>query len=157
MPPRFKLTPPEPSEDEIHEACASALDALLLEPAQWACYPAGHIQLSGAQADKLRRHGLKPNWPDLFIVFNALTFGFEVKTRAGKLSKTRFIVNKRGKRRLVEGQEDVFPRLRKAGMSITVVHSVDELLAACRYIGIPIRATVTQPQLKLVAASSVAA
>jgi hypothetical protein len=41
----FRLEAPEPYELDIHEACASALDKLLLPPAIWACYPAGAVQL----------------------------------------------------------------------------------------------------------------
>ncbi len=51
----FRLRPPEPLEVDIHEACASALDRLLAPPAEWACYPAGHIKLAPAELSRLQR------------------------------------------------------------------------------------------------------
>jgi hypothetical protein len=89
---------------------------------------------------------LKAGWPDIQIVFEGLIFGIEIKAPGGKLSKTRIVTNKRGRRRLIEGQEDVFPRLKKAGMTIAIIHSPDELLNVLRYFGLPMRASVMQPQ-----------
>ena len=144
---RFKLTMPEPSEVQIHEACARALDALLLPPAAWACYPAGHIRLAAAETARLTRAGLKRGWPDLLVIFEALVFGIEIKAKGGALSKTRTVRNRQGKLRIVEGQAEVFPRLERAGMHIIVVHSVDEMLTKLRQLGLPLRATVGQESM----------
>lgn len=136
----FRLSAPEPLEFDIHQACGEALDKLLLSPAQWACYPAGGVQLSPQQTARLARLGLKRGWPDLIIVFEGLVFGIELKRRGGRLSKTRVGRTRRGAPRIYEGQEDTFPRLRAAGMTIGIAHSVDELLAQIRVWGIPLRA-----------------
>jgi hypothetical protein len=138
----FRLTAPEPGELEIHEHCARVLDALLQPPAMWACYPAGHVELAPAQLARLKRVGLKRGWPDVLIIYQGLSFGIEIKARGGKLSKTRIGRTKRGGLQVFEGQEDVFARLGSAGMSIAVVHGVDEMLAAIRNWGIPLKAEV---------------
>jgi hypothetical protein len=148
---RFRLTAPEPAEMEVHVACAKVLDALLLPPAIWACYPAGQIKLSEAQMARYKRVGLKRGWPDLFIIYQALVFGIELKKRGGQLSKTRIARDRRGQMRIYEGQEDVFPRLFAAGMPIAIVHSVDEMLEQIQRWGIPLRAQV-QPHRPAAAA-----
>jgi hypothetical protein len=135
----FRLTAPEPDELEIHTHCAKVLDALLQAPAIWACYPAGHVELAPAQLARLKRVGLKRGWPDVLIIYEGLTFGIEIKARGGKLSKTRIGRSKRGGLQVFEGQEDVFARLMAAGVSIAVVHGVDEMLAAIRNWGIPVK------------------
>jgi hypothetical protein len=133
----FKM--PEPKEIDIHTACADALDQLLLKPAEWACYPAGHVQLSAAEVTRLSRVGLKRGWPDILILYEGLLFGVELKRRGGKLSTTRIGRTKKGSPRIYEGQVEVFPRLQAAGMTIAIVHSVDELLAQLRGWGLPLR------------------
>jgi hypothetical protein len=47
---------------------------------------------------------------------------------------------RRGAWREVIGQEETFPRLERAGMRIAVCRSVDEVLAALRAWGVPLRA-----------------
>jgi hypothetical protein len=146
--PRFRLTAPEPLEFDIHQACADALDKLLLPPAVWACYPAGVVQLSSQQAARMTRLGLKRGWPDLLIGFQGL-WGIELKRRGGRLSKTRVGRTRRGSPRILEGQEDIFPRLIASGAfrAIAVAHSVDEMLAQLTAWGIPlgIHSTLNQP------------
>jgi hypothetical protein len=46
---------------------------------------------------------------------------------------------KRGGWRELTGQEDVFPRLEDAGMTIAVCRSVPEVLAILRAWGVPMR------------------
>jgi hypothetical protein len=135
----FRLTAPIVAELDIHEACAKALDALLLPPAIWFAMPVGHVQLSGAQTARLARIGLKRGLPDLFFLFEGLVFACEIKRRGGYLSKTRVVRTKRGAPRILEGQEEVFPKLRAAGAAVVVVHSVDEMLAQIRVWGLPLR------------------
>jgi len=129
-----------PLEYDIHVACADALDALLLKPAEWACYPAGATQLSPQQWSRYSKLGLKRGWPDLIILYETLIFGIELKRPGGKLSTTRIGRTKKGSPRIYEGQVDVFPRLKKAGMTIAIAHSVDEMLAQLKAWGIPLRA-----------------
>ena len=135
----FRLTMPDPDELDIHESCAQALDKLLLPPAFWFAYPAGHVKLNGAQVARLARIGLKPGLPDIWILYQALLFGIELKTRAGKLSKTRIGRTRRGAPRLYLGQNDVFPKLEAAGTTIAICRSVDDMLAQVYAWGIPMR------------------
>jgi hypothetical protein len=138
----FRLTSPEPLELDIHEACAQALDKLLLPPAMWCCYPAGAVKLTPAETARLARCGLKRGMPDIFLFYEGLIFGIELKRRGGRLSKTRVGRTRSGAPRVYEGQEDVFPRLREAGMAIAVCRSVEEMLAQVARWGIPLRGRI---------------
>lgn len=137
---RFKLTAPEPAERDLHEAVASALDALLLPPAVWVSLGIGALKLTPAQmARQVRIGAAKPGWPDLLVLHQGI-WGIELKTRIGRLSKTRIVRTKTGALREVVGQKDMFPRLLDAGVrAIAIVHSVDEALGWLRDWGIPLR------------------
>lgn len=139
---RFRLAPPSASESDLHTSVAKALDALLTPPAIWACYPAGHIQLPPAAAAKLSRAGLKRGWPDLLVLHDGHIFGIELKRPGGRLSKTRTVRTKRGGLRVLDGQEDTFPRLREAGMRLAVCESVEAVLTTLKQWGIPTRRRV---------------
>jgi hypothetical protein len=134
----FRLTAPIPPETELQEAVADALDLLLMPPATWAAYPAGHIKLSGQAAAKLARMGLKRSWPDVLVLHRTL-HGIELKRRGGALSRTRTVRTRRGGVRIVEGQRDVFPRLEAAGMRLAVCDSVEGVLATLAAWGVPLR------------------
>jgi hypothetical protein len=135
----FRLTVAEPLEIDLHEACASALNALLLPPAFWFSMPVGHVKLSRAQTAHLSRIGQKRGLPDIFLIHAGLVFTCELKRKGGRLSKTRVARTRRGSPRVLEGQEDVFPKLRAAGAAVAVAHSVDEMLAQIRRWGLPLR------------------
>jgi hypothetical protein len=68
-------------------------------------------------------------------------YGLEVKRHGGKLSQTRIVRTRRGAPRILEGQEEVFPKLIASGAftDIATVRSVDEMLAQLRRWNIPIR------------------
>jgi len=135
----FKLTAPEPLERDIHEACAQALDRLLLPPAFWFTYPAGATQLSPQQMARHSRIGLKRGLPDIWVLHQGV-YGIELKRRGGQLSKTRVARTPRGSPRILAGQVDVFGLLRAAGMrDIAICHSVDEMLDALEGWNIPHR------------------
>jgi hypothetical protein len=135
----FRLKPPpEPLEADIHEACARALDLLLLPPAMWFCYPAGAAELSPQQMAAYSRKGLKRGLPDIFVLHQRM-YGIELKRPGARLSKTRVGRSQRGAPRIYAGQEDVFPKLEAAGMQIAIVHSVDEMLAQLARWQIPMR------------------
>jgi hypothetical protein len=136
----YRLTAPVVPEDTLHASVADALAKLLLPPAEWWAYPAGHIRLDGQQAAKLYRMGLRPSLPDFMVLCGTL-IGIELKTETGRLSKTRVVHRKRnGGLRTVEGQADVFPRLSAAGMrGPHVCRSVEDVLCALRAEGVPIR------------------
>jgi hypothetical protein len=140
---RFRLTPPDPLERDVHEACASALDKLLLWPALWFTYPAGAAELSPQQQSRFSRVGLKRGLPDIWILHRGLWL-IELKRRGAQLSKTRIVRTKRGSPRILIGQDQMFPALLATGAvnDIAVCYDVDEVLAALDRWGIPRRPTV---------------
>src|SRR3954464_2012657 len=105
---RFRLTPPEPSERDVHERCAEVLDKLLLPPAMWFTYPAGASVLSPQQAARHIRIGLKRGLPDLWFLHDGV-YLIELKRPGGQLSKTRIVRSKSGAPRQLIGQDRVFP------------------------------------------------
>jgi hypothetical protein len=134
----FRLTPPVVPENDLHVAVADLLAKLVLPPAMWTCFPSGNVPLPAQYAAKLSRMGLRRGWPD-FILIHEWAHGIELKRRGGRLSRTRLVRTARGSLRELEGQEDTFPRLMAAGMGIEVCCSPDEVLAALRKWGIPLR------------------
>ena len=138
----FRLTAPVTPEDDLHTAVAHALDRLLLPPATWTTFPAGQVELTAQAAAKLARLGLKAGWPDLLVLHGVL-HGIELKTLDGRLSRTRSVRTRRGTLRLVEGQQDTFPRLEAAGMKIAVCRTVGEVLTALAAWNIPVRRTAS--------------
>src|SRR5262252_1194363 len=116
----FRLTPDSLLERDIHEACADALDKLLLPPAFWFTYPAGAVQLSPAETARLTRVGLKRGLPDIWILYDGV-YCVELKREGGELSKTRTVRTKRGGPRVLVGQEEVFPQLIAAGVKAIAV------------------------------------
>jgi hypothetical protein len=140
QPPRLRLTRPEVPEIDLQETVAVYLRLMLLPPACWTAFPAGHVQLEPAQAARLYRCGLARGWPDMLILHNGITHGLELKRRGGELSKSRYVRNRRtGALRWVEGQEDVLPRLLDAGARVAVCDSMDSVIAALRAWELPLR------------------
>ena len=90
-------------------------------------------------AAKLSRLGLKRGWPDVQIVFGGRIYGIELKRRGGRLSRTRIVRTRRGSLRELVGQEDEFPRLEAAGMTIGVCSSLPAVLAFLTAAGVPLR------------------
>jgi hypothetical protein len=138
----FNLTRPVPPEDDLHLAVAQALDVLLLPPAMWTTFPAGHVPLPPAFAVKLARLGLKPNWPDVLVLHRGTLHGIELKRRGEGLSIARWVRTRRGAPRFVEGQRETFPRLEAAGMTIAVCETVVAVLDALAAWGVPLRGRI---------------
>jgi hypothetical protein len=137
-PARFRLVAPVVPEQDLHESVADALDKLLMPPAQWTCFPAGSVPLPPQFAAKLARMGLKRGWPDVLVLHRRL-IGIELKRRGGRLSRTRIVRTRRGGLRELVGQEDVFPLLEAAGMTIGVCDSLTAVLAFLAAAGVPLR------------------
>jgi hypothetical protein len=137
--PPFKLTYPDPAEDRVHEAVAIALDTLLLPPAIWTTFPAGHGLLSAQAAARLHRLGMKRGWPDIIVIHNGRLHGLELKTRTGRLSKTREVRTRWGGTRTVIGQVEMHELLLRAGALVAVARSVDEVLEQLAAWGVPTR------------------
>lgn len=125
-------------EHTFHVSIAELLDRVLLPPAMWTTFPAGHIKLPIQAAAKLARLGLKRSWPDILVLHGVL-HGIELKAAGGALSRTRIVKSKAGAIRVVEGQTVVFPRLRAAGMKIAVCETIDDVLASLWVWGVPMR------------------
>src|SRR5436190_8545260 len=138
----FRLTAPVTTEQTLHETVADALDKLLMPPAEWTTFPAGSVPLPPQFAAKLSRLGLKRGWPDVLVLHSRI-IGIELKRRGGRLSRTRFVRTRRGALRELAGQEDVFPRLQAAGMTIGVCSSLTEVLAFLGACGVPLRVSIT--------------
>jgi hypothetical protein len=138
----FRLTAPVIPEQELHETVAALCHIMVAPPAQWAFYPAGGVQLSPAQAAKLARMGLRRGWPDFLFIHLGQVFAIELKRLGGRLSRTRIVRTKRGSPRVLEGQEDTFPALEAAGMTIVVCHTADEVLATLAQWKIPLRGRI---------------
>jgi hypothetical protein len=136
----FKLTPELIAERDIHEACASALDRLLLPPAMWFCYPAGATQLSPQQMARYSKLGLKRGLPDLWFLYRGVRC-IELKRLGGSMSRTTVGRTKSGAPRVWLGQEDVFPALVRSGgvLDIKIAHSVGEMLSVLERWQIPLR------------------
>jgi hypothetical protein len=136
--PKFRLIHDTQPEDDLQADVADALRKLLLPPAQFSSFPAGHVKLTAAQAARLTRIGMARGWPDLLVI-HRLVYGIELKGPDGRLSKTRLVRTRRGSLRQLDGQEDVFPRLEAAGMAIAICRSVTEVLTALAGFGVPLR------------------
>jgi len=139
----FRLTAPEPTERDIHEAVADALDACLLPPAVWFCYPAGHVKLSAPQAARLVRAGLKSGMPDIFIFYRGV-YLIELKAYGGRLSKSRIVKTKTGALREIVGQEERFKQLLETGAVINgaICSTVTGVLEQCRIWELPMRGRI---------------
>ena len=138
----FRLTAPVVPEDDLHAAVADALDRLLLPPATWTTFPAGHVPLPARYAVKLARLGLKRNWPDVLVLHRGTLHGIELKRPGEGLSIARWVRTRRGAPRFVEGQRETFPRLEAAGMQIAVCETVVGVLDALAGWGVPLRGRI---------------
>lgn len=135
----FRLRAPVVPETDLHASVVRALDLLLLPPAVYTTLPIGHVELTGQQAAKFARLGVKRNWPDLICLHGGVSHGVELKRQGGRLSHTRTVRTRRGTLKVVDGQEEGFQRLREAGMVIHVCDSVQAVLDALRGAGVPVR------------------
>jgi hypothetical protein len=135
----FRLVPEIVDERSIQESCCAVLNRLLLPPAFWFSAAIGATKLSAQQAAALSRAGIKRGLPDLLILHAGKLHGVELKRHKGRLSVTRIVRTRRGSPRILEGQEDTFPKLEAAGMTIAIAHSVDEMLDALDRWKIPLR------------------
>jgi hypothetical protein len=135
----FQLNEYVETETNLQAAAAEAFDRLLRPPAMWTAFNAGHIKLTSQQAAKLKRIGLKPNWPDHLILWDRNLIGIEWKKPGeGKLSRGRFVTRKNGSRYWVEGQREVFPQLTAAGMMGPYeCTSIDHCFRILKAIGVP--------------------
>lgn len=84
--------------------------------------------------------GLRTGWPDFLIIYRRI-HGLELKREGGELSRSRWVRSRRNpeRKRWVEGQREVFPRLIAAGMTIATVQTIEQVRDTLRGWGIPMR------------------
>ena len=134
----FRLRAYVPGEVDLQATGAEAFDRLIRKPAEWTAFPAGHLQLTGQQAARLTRIGLKRSWPDHLVLYAGKIIGIEWKKPGEALSQSRWVRTKNGKLRWVEGQKEVFPRLALQGMrGPYVCETIEEALTALEAEGVP--------------------
>ena len=136
----FRLEHPVTPEQQLHESVARWLDIFLLRPAIWTTFPAGNIPLPPRYGEKLARMGLASGWPDLLIAYAHRTYGIELKTATGRLSRTRMVRTRRGGLREIIGQVEQHERLAEAGVEVAVCRSLPDVAAQLRAWGLPLRA-----------------
>lgn len=129
--------PKPPPEYDLHTDVVKLFERALLPPVEWTCFPSGNMPLPARYAAKLKRMGLKRAWPDFLIVHDRI-YGIELKRVGAGLSRTRTIRNRRGAMHRIEGQREVFPRLEKAGMTIAVCRTIEEVMNALLRWGVPV-------------------
>jgi hypothetical protein len=134
----FRLTN-QTAEVDLQVAGEAAFSRLIRSPAEWTAFPAGHLKLTGQQAARLTRIGLKRSWPDHLVLHAGKLIGIEWKKPGESLSRSRWVRTKNGKSRWVEGQREVFPRLAQQGMrGPYVCQTVEQALSALEAEGVPL-------------------
>lgn len=122
----FKLTPPDPSEDQFQESIANLLDAILPgDQVAWSHFPAGGYFLSPAARARLYRLGLKRGFPDIIICYSqGRVLWLEVKTPTGVISPA---------------QRSMHLLLRQLGHTVVVVRRIEHVIAALMEYHVPFR------------------
>lgn len=118
-------------EQSIQTTVADWLSWALEPPAFFTYFPAGSYLLSEAHARKMKRSGLKPGMPDLWIICGARLYCIEMK------------VPKSG--RLNANQELAHPMLRAAGAQIAIATTLEAVMTQCREWGLPLRDKPVSP------------
>jgi len=116
-------------ERRLHIAMSDWLNLALPEGCEVSHFPAGEHRTKKTGA-LLKRMGLKPGWPDFIGIWNGKPFGIEVKTEDGN--------------GLSGSQEEMLPRLVRAGMTICVATKLEDAEAFLRFLGIPLKAKVKE-------------
>lgn len=124
--PAFKLTPPDPSEDQFQHAIANLLDSILpADQVAWSHFPAGGYFLSPAARARLYRLGLKRGFPDIVICYApARILWLEVKTLTGVISPA---------------QRATHLLLRQLGHTVAVVRRIEQVIAVLMEYQVPFR------------------
>jgi hypothetical protein len=67
------------AEGQLHDSIAELLDWLLIPPAFYTTFPAGYGRLSKVMGARLKRRGMMPGMPDIFVFAPRKVFGIELK------------------------------------------------------------------------------
>lgn len=121
------------SEDALHRAVAAYLRLALAAPTVWTTIPAGGGgRVRGAQ---LKAKGLHRGWPDLIVlhpsptVGGPIVLGLELKAKGGRISPD---------------QKAVMSAFAACNAWYVLCRSVEEVERACRYVGIPLQASIAR-------------
>jgi len=134
----YRLTEELRAEKDLQADGHAAFSRLIRPPAEFTAFPAGHLKLTGQQAARLTRIGLRRSWPDHLVLYAGKLIGIEWKKPGEALSRSRWVRTKSGKSRWVEGQREVFPRLAGQGMrGPYVCETVEQALEALEAEGVP--------------------
>lgn len=122
----FKLTPPDPSEDQFQKSVADLFDRILDEnQVVWSHFPAGGYFLSKAARARLYRLGLKTGFPDIVICYSlGRTLWLECKTYKGVMSPAQRVKHL---------------QLRLMGHQAVVVRCIEDVIAALIEHHVPFR------------------
>lgn len=114
---KLKLTPPDPTEDQLQTSIASLLERILRpEEALATHFPAGGYHLTPAARARLYRLGLRQGWPDLIICYSpGRVLWLEVKTPTGAITPAQRVMHM---------------RLRALRQPVVVVRRIEDVIAA---------------------------
>lgn len=124
--PKFRLTPPDPNEDQLQESIFHLLERILQpEEALATHFPAGGYHLTPAARARLYRIGLRRGWPDAFICYApGRILWLEVKTATGNTSPA---------------QRAVHLHLRAMGHNVVIVRRIEDVISALIEYRVPFR------------------
>jgi hypothetical protein len=123
---KFRLTHPDPKEDQFGKSVADLLDAIL-RPEQAIYTHIGHggYQLSPAARGRLTRLGLKPGWPDICIAYRSgRMLWLELKTPTGRSSLN---------------QQQRHAQLWLLGHNVVTCRRIEDVIAALTLHRVPFR------------------
>lgn len=126
MPRRFKLTAPDPSEDEFQKSVADLFHAILPpDKVAFSHFPSGGYQLTPAAKARLYRIGLTKGWPDLIVCYGGgKCLWLELKTRRGVVSSE---------------QKQRHHQLRLLGHPVVLCRCIEDVIAALDEWRVPYR------------------
>jgi hypothetical protein len=126
--------PPRRNEAEfaLQQAVCGFLRVALPADCAWFSIPNGGLRHTKV-AQKLAATGLKAGVPDLCVIYRRTPIFIELKTATGAVSQV---------------QKQMHRRLVMAGAEVLVLRSVEGVENALREMGVPLRASCTDWQLR---------
>ena len=122
----LKLTHPDPTEDQLHEAVRKLLDVALPSNACW--FTVEHRNARDAtEGAKRKARGVRAGVPDILICYGRVLHTIELKARTGSLSPAQIAMRS---------------ELIGAGAYWSLCRSTDDVLKVLRDWGIPISARI---------------
>jgi len=124
------------AEDALQRSVASFLDVALPWDACWFAVPNGGGR-SKVEAAILRATGTKAGAPDLMVFHNCRAYGVEIKAPPKMLKSGRL---SRAKPRTSDDQDAMHAKLHRAGVTVTIARSIDDVASFLRDHNVPLRA-----------------